>query len=230
MKRKVKEYSEREAEFLITGRDMFFSKGYANTSINDIIDRMDVAKGTFYHYFSSKEDLLDKIVIDFTEKIFVKVKEIAEDSTIGAVEKFNSAYKSIRDLKFENIELMIVLMKVLYSDDNILLRHKMFRQTIKGLTPVWAGIISQGVREGVFNCSSPLETSEFIFAISTYLNEDIVSSFSNIEEDPGVIVAIKNKIESFEKSIERLLGAEEGTIGIFEMEYLEKFLENFKQI
>lgn len=225
MKRKVKEYVIREAEFLETGRDMFFSRGYANTSINDIIGKMGVAKGTFYHYFDSKEDLLDKIVSNFIDKITVNVESIVNNMEIGAVEKFNTAYNSIRNLKIENMELMILLMNVLYSNENILLRHKMFKLTIQRMAPVWAKIIDQGIKEGVFNCSSPIETAEVIFAISTYLNEDIVQMFSSIKNNPGNIKKIKDKIRSFESAIARLLGSEEGKIKIFEISHLDEFME-----
>ena len=229
MKRKVKEYSERKAEFLEIGMEMFFRNGYANTSVNDIIKRIGVAKGTFYHYFESKDDLLDSIVDDFSRKMISKVDDIINNPRLGAIEKFNSAYNSIRELKFENMELMIVLMNVLYSDENIILRHKMFKQTIQSLSPKWAEIIEQGIKEGVFNCPSPLETSEYLFAISTYLNEEIVHLLSMIKETPEVVIEIKKKIIFFQNTIERLLGAEEGSISVFDTIYLDKFMISLKK-
>jgi len=38
--------------------EMFISRGYENVSVDEIIEAADISKGTFYHYFSSKEDLL----------------------------------------------------------------------------------------------------------------------------------------------------------------------------
>ncbi len=60
MVRVTKEYDQRLQELLDTARQLFFEIGYEKTSVNDIIDRVGVAKGTFYHYFKTKEDLLDK--------------------------------------------------------------------------------------------------------------------------------------------------------------------------
>ncbi|MFZ1770865.1 MAG: TetR/AcrR family transcriptional regulator, partial [Caldilinea sp.] len=62
MARTVKEYDERYNEFLHVGQRLFYQKGYAQTSVQDIIGEMGVAKGLFYYYFPSKTDLLDAIL------------------------------------------------------------------------------------------------------------------------------------------------------------------------
>ena len=38
--------------------DLFWEKGYANTSMSDLLSRSKVNSGSFYHFFNSKEDLL----------------------------------------------------------------------------------------------------------------------------------------------------------------------------
>ena len=38
--------------------DLFDKKGFNNTSIQNIVDSIGVTKGTFYYYFSSKQELL----------------------------------------------------------------------------------------------------------------------------------------------------------------------------
>ena len=51
----AKDHQERRQEFLDTARELFYSKGYEETSVNDILKKLDLSKGTFYHYFKSKE-------------------------------------------------------------------------------------------------------------------------------------------------------------------------------
>ncbi|MGN1383515.1 MAG: TetR/AcrR family transcriptional regulator [Eubacterium sp.] len=41
--------------------DLFYEKGYEQTTINDIITRAGVAKGSFYYYFHGKDTLLDTL-------------------------------------------------------------------------------------------------------------------------------------------------------------------------
>ena len=39
---------------------LFWEKGYANTSMSDLLGAAKANSGSFYHFFSSKEDLLEK--------------------------------------------------------------------------------------------------------------------------------------------------------------------------
>ncbi|WP_247656543.1 TetR/AcrR family transcriptional regulator [Maribacter sp. MMG018] len=45
-----------------TGLELFYSKGYYNTSIDDILKRLSLSKGAFYYHFDSKEDFFIQIV------------------------------------------------------------------------------------------------------------------------------------------------------------------------
>ena len=56
--RVMKEHDERRGEILDAAQLLFNSQGYDSTSVNAIIEHLGISKGTFYHYFSSKEDLI----------------------------------------------------------------------------------------------------------------------------------------------------------------------------
>jgi AcrR family transcriptional regulator len=49
--------SQRCEEILTVSTEIFAEKGYASTDVQEIADRLGVAKGTVYHYFPSKEQL-----------------------------------------------------------------------------------------------------------------------------------------------------------------------------
>ena len=52
---------------------LFVEKGYHNTAIRDIIKRASVGTGTFYNYFTDKEDILKLLLEDFAEQIMEKI-------------------------------------------------------------------------------------------------------------------------------------------------------------
>lgn len=60
--------------------ELFNEKGFSETSIQDIVDALGVTKGTFYYYFSSKQQLLADIHQAFIEDILTQEKEIFADS------------------------------------------------------------------------------------------------------------------------------------------------------
>ena len=65
--RVTKEAQERREEILDAAEALFASDGYASTSTNDIIDRVGIARGTLYYHFRSKEEILDAVVLRFTQ-------------------------------------------------------------------------------------------------------------------------------------------------------------------
>ena len=47
---------------------LFYQYGYSNTTIDDIVEESNTSKGSFYHYFSSKDDLMGSLSYLFDEK------------------------------------------------------------------------------------------------------------------------------------------------------------------
>ncbi len=46
----------------VTGLELFYKKGYHNTSVDDILNELSLSKGAFYHHFESKEDFFVEII------------------------------------------------------------------------------------------------------------------------------------------------------------------------
>ncbi len=67
MVRTVKDPDVRRNEIIDVAQALFLSKGYDNTSVQDVLDGAGIAKGTFYHYFGSKMELLDALVDRLTD-------------------------------------------------------------------------------------------------------------------------------------------------------------------
>lgn len=55
---------------LKTAARLFYSQGYCNTGINQIIDESQISKASLYHYFPSKTNLLHAYLIDFDRTWF----------------------------------------------------------------------------------------------------------------------------------------------------------------
>jgi AcrR family transcriptional regulator len=60
----VKERRDRREELTRAALDIFATKGYAATSMQDLADAVGLLKGSLYHYIDSKEDLLFEIFED----------------------------------------------------------------------------------------------------------------------------------------------------------------------
>ncbi len=71
---RTKPPEERRDELMRAARRLFLEKGVASTTIEQITSRADVAKGTFYLYFSSKEDVLAALGDRYGEELLVGIK------------------------------------------------------------------------------------------------------------------------------------------------------------
>lgn len=223
MVRISKEYDERLKELLDSAQQLFFEKGYQKTSVNDIIEKVGVAKGTFYHYFKTKSDLLDKLVERFTESIHVEMKKLVKRTDLNALEKMNGFFTLGRTLKARNIELMKLLLKALYNEENLVMRHRMIRDRIKLSLPEFVKIIDEGVKEGVFNVGNSPEVAELIYYLGININELAGELLLTLSENPENIDIIERKIKAYESSIEKILGIAEGSISIADRDYIDMF-------
>jgi AcrR family transcriptional regulator len=215
MSRVVKRPEVRKAEILETARHFFFHKGYDETSIQDIIDKLDIAKGTFYHYFASKAELLDELTERMTSEVSASLKQLL-DSPMNAIDKFNAVIRSATAVKLANIDVLLVLLRVIFREENAIIRDKMYRRIVEKNTELFSAIIRQGVEEGLFTTSDPEDAGEVILELGRALNEK-VSRLLLIEDKTveELIRVIKKKTEMYEQMIERILGAAEGSIKVY---------------
>lgn len=205
-------------------QEFFYSRGYERTSIQDIIDEVDIAKGTFYHYFRSKTDLLDSVVSRmFSAAMSGIIREI-QTSQRGSIDKFRKLFRSIALWKVQNRDLFRELITVLYRDENIVLRHRMMTHSIALLIPVLTDIISDGIEEGEFHVESPYDSAVVILNLSSAMGESIGTTMAQRMGDPGLAEDISRSIKVHERAIERILGARENTLKIFQVDLIDHFL------
>lgn len=69
------------------GLELFYQKGYYNTSLDDILKALDLSKGAFYHHFQSKEDFMISIVQNL---LFRKVYSLLIEPIEGRENPFRS--------------------------------------------------------------------------------------------------------------------------------------------
>lgn len=103
-----KDREERKNEIVTICRDLFLKNGYNNTSVDDIVSKINVAKGLFYYYFPKKESVLYEIANQFVENFRVKINLISNKKihpTIKLNEIFSFCFSEIK----ENQQLLSIL-------------------------------------------------------------------------------------------------------------------------
>lgn len=91
--------------------ELFHEKGFGETTINDIIDKTGISKGTFYYYFRSKDNLLDTLSERFDHEYRRLSKE--EPEGLSAFEKLMWINYEVHEFIQQNIDYK--LLAYLYS-------------------------------------------------------------------------------------------------------------------
>ena len=108
----------RRLQIINTAKEMFIEQGFQSTHIGQICDKLDIARGTVYQYFSNKKEIIFALVDSVAEN----VKEILDKKSIlGFIE--TSANEDIRNVIRQRITASIeavlsepIIIKLLYKD------------------------------------------------------------------------------------------------------------------
>lgn len=197
--RVVKSAEERKNEILDVAEELFAEKGYDNASTNDIIAKIGIARGTLYHHFSSKEEILDAIIDRMTKDGIARARMVVNDKEMSFFEKLANALAAINI----SSDAKEVVMEQMHKPQNALLHQKMQDKLIGGVVPIFAELIEQGNEQGFFDAKYPLEASEMIM---------IYSNIAFDENENLTPEQKKAKGKAFIYNTERILGAKEGCL------------------
>jgi AcrR family transcriptional regulator len=224
MVRIVKEHDERYIEFLTVAQELFYRKGYDQTSVQEIITAVGVAKGTFYHYFSSKAELLNALVEHLYRQTVATLEPLVADESLGAPEKLMQSFAHIGNWKTANRDLMLDAMHMLYQEENLRLRTSMIAKSNAMIAPLLKQIVHQGIAEGTFNVAYPDEVAEIVLTMGFSCSDAIASLILTGTWNDEAIGGIERKLAAYERSIERVLGAPAGTLSLISPEILKIWL------
>ena len=188
----MKKGEKRKKELLKIAYDMFITQGYENTSVDEIIEKAQIAKGTYYYYFESKEQTLEE-VIDMMIDGEAKTAKQVIGMDISVPQKIVMILTSVKPTEAEQ-----PIKNALFQPENVLMHHKVRKKLINVLTPLLSEVIKEGVNEGIFECDNIPERVKMLLIISDgTFNEGAFS-----EQDISVFIDMT----------EKLLGAEKGTM------------------
>jgi AcrR family transcriptional regulator len=216
MARHVKpdEYAARRGEILGSALRLMHDKGYQAMTVQDVLDDLRMSKGALYHYFDSKQALLEGIVESMGESGGAALAAIVENADLGAIEKLHAYFAMSAAWKAEHATEVTTTMQLWRHENNALLRQKMAQTSMRTTAPLLEKIIAQGCREGVFDTEHPHEAAIIIAGMGLHLADAIIDAIDADGTDPldtsgsrasGVVAA-------YNDAFERILGAPSGSL------------------
>jgi AcrR family transcriptional regulator len=183
----VKNPEERRKEIMNTAAQFFLSQGYEETSINMIVEHLGVAKGTFYHYFKSKEEILGAILEEYLERFAQQIRLLASDKKVNPSKKLEFVLKSVLKSNEEPKHLTAHV-----EDNKSAKLHQMMEDKFyEKFKPIFLSILQQGIEEGIFKSSYPEELTEvLLIGVRGYMHIHL-PGFSDLEYAKAKLMVIE---------------------------------------
>ena len=198
MVRIVKRPEERKTDIVKAARELFLTKGYDQTTIHDVISHLNVAKGTIYHYFDSKEQLLGAVVTDIVDEATDAAKGRMDTSSGNALERMRMLISAGR-----RPEETVAFLEQLDRPGNLGMYTRVAIASVERRGFLFAQLIEQGCREGLFQTDTPREASEFILTAIEFLTDRRIYPWTEDE--------LNRRAKAIPSLVETLLKAQPGS-------------------
>lgn len=186
---------QRRNEILAIAKRLFAIQGFDKTSIQDILQEAQIARGTLYYYFESKEAIMNALVESLSEQTFSKVSKIANDTKVPVVERIILAVMAMNVNNDSSIEII----NHINLPQNAFMHQKVQHEIMRKVPPILAAIVQEGAEEGVFDTRFPLQSMEMVIASVNALIDDAETDITDTERE--------ERLHGLLCNIERILGA-----------------------
>lgn len=169
----LKKGDARRGELLAAAEKLFYTKGYENTSVQDILDAVGFSKGGFYHHFDSKLAVLEAICQQRAEELSQSAMQAAGQPNLTACEKLNALLASSTLWQSENPGFVMLLIQAAYCENGALMREKMKTCQLLSMQTALEGVLREGVESGDFFVDDVKTTAWLVLRLYMQFTDEI---------------------------------------------------------
>ena len=206
MARITKDPETRRKEFIAAARELFVEKGFDQTSVSDITNRVGMSHGSFFYYFKSKKGVMEEVINDNLTSWKDFMLDLVANEEMNALKKMQIIFgMTIKSRKAkQNIN------EFFQKEGNAVMYREHRKKSREIVVPLITQIVEQGVDEGIFNIEFPMETVEYIGYVVENLGDSLKATQSEEE--------YYRKIRALEIFLARVGGIGENEFNLLEFE------------
>src|ERR1700682_6064911 len=205
-------YAVRRDAFLDVAQRLVQTKGDEAMSIPDVLDELEASKGAFYHYFDSKQALLEAVVERFADGAMASLAPVLNDPKLPAITKLERVFAGIASLKAEQKDLMLAIIEVWNSDGNAIVREKVRRLSERIMIPLFSAVVQQGLDEGTVHVDSPDQTAAVLVSLMLGFQQQATDLFIARQAGSISFEAVQRSVAAHTEAFERILGIPKGSL------------------
>jgi AcrR family transcriptional regulator len=220
---KEQEYALRRNAILNVAQRLVVTRGYEQMTIQDVLDDLQISKGAFYHYFDSKQALLEALLERMQQEVEPLLIALVQDSSLPALPKLQRFFAILNRYKTAQKAFFLELLHVWYADGNAIVRQKMRAAGVKWITPWVVEIIHQGIQEGVFMTSYPDEVGEVVLSLVQSLGDALAELLLRAEPSGETLGRMERTTAAYSDALERVLGAPKASLQLVDTQTLSEW-------
>ncbi len=167
--RRAREQAARKQAILDAARELFIRQGIAATTMDDIAAACELAKGTLYKYFTSKDDVAFELLLEATDELVASLKDTVDPAgtTTAQLEQIARAYCRFFHAQPAAFRYMFIVPHESYPGRVAAPLIERWAASGKAALSLVAGILRQGAEAGEFHIDDPWETAIAFWAAVT---------------------------------------------------------------
>lgn len=212
----------RRRDIMLAAEKLFYENGYERTSVQDMLDAMELSKGGFYHHFESKESVMVAICEEKTAEMYDSAIQMARVESLTAIDRLNELFRKANLLSHSDENYINMVLNATYAQDSYMLHAKMQQVTLKKLVPVVDELVGQGMISGEFYTRYPEVIGEQLVTLWLNLLDIVLATTIRALDEPEQVIGVIDRINAFRTSMELILNAPYGSIKLCDAEDILK--------
>jgi TetR/AcrR family transcriptional regulator, transcriptional repressor for nem operon len=145
------------------------------------------------------------------------------DPHLNALQKLQVYFDSAMRWKTTQKANLIPILRLWYSDDNVLLRQKELAVGKKIMIPMLKEVLSQGIAEGLLATPHPEQMTEVLVSLILGLSDNLGALILAGQAGSTDLAQVEATVVAYTYAIERALGVASGSLKLMDMETLKQW-------
>ncbi len=228
MKRREKQTAKTIADIMKVAERLFVQQGFEKTSVQEIAEKCGMTKGAFYHHFKTKDQVLEKLLMEHHEEIMKAVGSVLDNSNADFVSRVNMVIKIMRRIGKNKSSFLAEYLRIRRNDSNVILKERLKKYDKKVYLEVIAPILEEGRAKGECHFVGPAEVIALLtFQLDKGVTEELNYIFTEKDKEEAVLYS-RAIMKNFVLMLAIILGTSEEKMKIM-IDY-DNALQFFQEI
>lgn len=170
--------NETRQHILDVGYELILSKGFTAVGLSELLKTADVPKGSFYHYFKSKEHFGEVLIANYFEGYLERLNDFLSDNQLSGYERlmgYFARWLDVENGRCNAHKCLVVKLGAEVSDLSEPMRSAL-HQGAQQIVSRIADCIEQGIADGSIAKQDSTSTASIVY--QQWLGASLVSKLS----------------------------------------------------